>query len=361
MPKKISKKKSAKKNVSNKNTLEFNVNLENNPNGLVDPIVKAVNDEGKLAKLLNGMTQNSFNDGVDATIHNTAMLLNTQLNEALGSNPGMFNKKTLEKMLHYVIEPTFNQLNEMANNTNYNYNQFGGVVSQKQFNNNLKKGEQKGGFYTMTRVRSPMFMPRLVSRGMIPRVSFNPKLLIPRTMVVPSYAIITHDRVRDLMDRRERDKFNTYLSHKHSFETNDSKEINIRDHPDAPNHKKITSIERLGYGFYKVDVENGPSDLIVNGFNLYYVDNRYRGDLYYGVFRQLLNRIEVRALHKSKNNAEKLRYIDEEKVTGLPRNADRKCSNQDCKNILEVKNGYFKDGGLSVHNRHVMMLENIID
>ena len=248
MPRKKSKKSIKKKSVKkNNNSLEFNVNLENNPNGLVNPVMKTVNDETKLAKLLNGMTQNSFNDGVDTTIHNAAMLLNTQLDEVLGSNPGMFNQKSLEKMLKFVIEPTFKQLNEMSNNTNYNYNQFGGVVGETQYNNQLKRGEQKGGFYPMPRIRAPMFMPRM-RQPITPRVSFNAKYfhprgyVVPRTMIVPSYTIITHDRIRDLSDSRARDKFNTYLSHNHSFETNDSKEIKIRDYPGVGPDKLIDRV-----------------------------------------------------------------------------------------------------------------------
>lgn len=365
MPRKNSK-KSLKKNKSvnkNTNSLEFNVNLENNPNGLVSPVVNAVSDEAKLGKLLNGMTQNSFNDGVDTTIHNTAMLLNTQLEKTLGDNPGMFNQKTLEKMLHYLIEPTFNQLNEMANNTNYNYNQFGGVVGQKQFNNNLKRGEQKGGFYAnMPRFRRPMFMPRM-RQTIIPRVGYHPRLVMPRTMIVPSYSIITHDRVRDLMDRRERDKFNTYLSHNHSFEDNDvanGKKIKIRDHPDIGNHTELTALTRLGDNFYKISTA-GKTDVIVNGFNLYYDDNRYKKDMYYNSYKLThLSRIENRALHKSKNNADKLKYISNTKLN-LGGHETKLCSESSgCNPINSVKNGYFA-GPNGESDRHVMMLENVIN
>ena len=383
MPRKNSKKSLKKKSLKKtSNSLEFNVNLENNPNGLVNPIVKAANDEDKLGKLLNGMTQNSFNDGVDTTIHNTAMLLNTQLEQVLGENPGMFNQNTLEKMLRYVIEPTFNQLNEMSNNTNYNYNQFGGVVGQKQFNGNLKRGEQKGGFYTMSRVRSPMFMPRM-RQTIIPRVGYNPRLIMPRTMIVPSYTIITHERVKDLQDRRARDKFNTYLSHYHSFETDDRKTIKIRDYPPGGGISNDTEIDknngnsritRLGDNFYKVVV--GGNEVIVNGFNLYYADNQYRKDTWsYGAYRQLLEHISARALYKSKHKACGLKYINNSKVVGITNYIDqdqsgqnnnkrgRKCDDaaaNGCSPIQSISHGYFKSAGVN-WDRHVMMLENVIE
>lgn len=372
MPRKNSKKSVKKKSVKNvSRTLEFNVNLENNPNGLVEPIAKAANDEEKLGKLLNGMTQNSFNDGVDTTIHNTAMLLNTQLENVLGNNPGLFDKKNLEKMLHYIIEPTFNQLNEMANNTNYNYNQFGGVVGEKQFNNNLKRGEQKGGFYPRMRVRTPMFMPRM-RQSIIPRVSYNPRLIMPRTMIVPSYTIITHDKVRALMDRRDRDKFNNYLSHNHSFETNDRKKIKIQGYPEGvSDHEQIdhdgtnSAIERLGDNFYKVTIKG--REIIVNGFNLYYADNAYNKSLWtYGVWRGTLERIKRNAVIRSKK-FDTLKFINNKSVVGdvnyddAPVNKGKKCSEgTSCGPILSVsESGYFKEGG--DYRYHVMMLEHVIE
>ena len=330
------------------------------------------------------MTQNSFNDGVDTTIHNTAMLLNTQLNQVIGDNPGMFNQKTLEKMLHYVIEPTFNQLNEMANNTNYNYNQFGGVVGQKQYNNILKKSEQKGGspfYYNMNRVRSPMFMPRmrqtitprvgynprlLMPRTITPRVGYNPRVLMPRTMIVPSYALITHERVKDLMDRRSRDKLNTYLSHHHSFEKDDSKTIKIRDLPPGSgisDHTKVKVIDRLGDHFYKITDENDANEKVVYGINLYYSDNKYRTDMLYPAYKQLLDFISARALYKSKHKASHLKYIKNNKIDSISRFDGKSCKDSGatgCAPILSISHGYFKIDG-SDWNGHVMMLENVIE
>jgi hypothetical protein len=384
MPRKNSK-KSVKKNSVKKNskTLEFNVNLENNPNAIVDPVLNSVNDEEKLGKLLNGMTQNSFNDGVDTTIHNTAMLLNTQLDNVLGKNPGLFDKKNLEKMLNYVIEPTLNQLNDMANNTNYNYNQFGGVVGEKQYNRNLKRGEQKGGFYPYDRVRTPFLMPRIRQpivprvnynpRLLMPRTTYNPRLLMPRTMIVPSYTIVTHDRVKDLMDRRSRDKLNTHVSHHHSFEDNDianNKKISIRDHPDVSDEKEITRLVRLGDNFYEIDVD-GKTNVIVYGLNLYYEANAnksYGQVVGYAGYKSLLNKIEVRALEKSKNKSENLKYISNNKIRITP-DERKRCGgttdqslNDFCNPIPSVKHGYFKGAGNRTNqwDRHVMMLENVI-
>jgi hypothetical protein len=367
MPRKNSKKSIKKKSVKkNTNSLEFNVNLDQNPNAIVDPVMKSINDENKLSGILNGLTQNSFNDGVDTTINNAAMLLNTQLNEVIGSNPGMFNQKSLEKMLKYVIEPTFNQLNEMANNTNYNYNQFGGVIGQNEFNNNLQRGEQKGGFLLTPRVRTSAYLPTMRKR-IIPRIGFNPRLIMPRTMIVPSYTIITHDKIRDAADKRDRKILNNYVSHLHSFSTNDSKEIRIRHHTDVADDKKVDSIERLGDQFYKITVEG--KDYIVYGLNLYYSENKYRRDTFtYPGYYQILNRIAAHAMNKSKKDASKLQVINNDKLGYDVTYEDPpgKTKRNNLKNlaidpIMELKRGYFKGSGSSDWNYHVMMLEHVVE
>ena len=307
------KKNSIKKNSKKimKKELTFNINPDVNPNGLVNPVMDHMSNSDKLAKMLNNITSNSFNDGIDTTIHNTASLLNNQLSEAVGGDPEFFNENNIKKILNYLIEPTFKNLNTMANNTNYNYNQFAGVLNENQMNKN-NNIEQGGGFsfYPFNRMRNNAHMINSVPRRrIIPRVGYNFPVrrsifssLYPRTMYVPSMAIVTHDQVVDETDKRERAKLDAYCSYNHSFSSSDS-EIKIRDHPRYGSNADVKIIESVGDNFYIVE-DNESRKEVVYALNLF--KSGRHAPIFDVAWKQLLDRISFRFKQNSKNSADKL-------------------------------------------------------
>lgn len=303
----------------------------------------------KLGNLLNGITQNSFNDGIDTTISNTASLLNNQINEAVNADPGFFNENNIKKVLHYLVEPTFNKLNNMANNTQYNYNQFAGVINEKSMNKNINIEQGGGfGFYPFARRRAvPQMMSIPRPQRIIPRVGYsfpNRSLFnyfVPRTMIVPSMTIVTHDQITDATDRRERAIFDNYVTHTHSISEGESN-VRIRDHPSFPNDHEVNVVKDLKNNFYKVEgtgANHSSIIEIVNGFNLF-KDGRH-APMHDMAYRQMLDRIAYRFKSNAKHNGDKLKYRDIDANDGI----DSATKGGDFSGAVgDIKHGYFKLG-----------------
>lgn len=344
-----------KKSSDLSNQLMFNINPNANPNGLVDPILSNVSNTEKLGSLLNGITQNSFNDGIDTTISNTASLLNNQISEAVNADPGFFNENNIKKVLHYLVEPTFNKLNNMANNTQYNYNQFAGVINEKSMNKNINL-EQEGGFgfypYARRRQVSPLMTLGRQQR-IVPRMGYafqNRSLFnyfVPKTMIVPSMTIVTHDQITDATDRRERSIFDNYVTHTHSISAGDSN-VRIRDHPSFPNDHEVIVDEDLKNNFYKVTGNGNHSSIteIVYGFNLF--KNGAHAPIFDTAYRQMLDRISFRFKSNAKHHADKLKYKDIDANDGR----DAASKGGDFVGMVgDIKHGYFQ-----MDNKHYSVL-----
>ena len=362
MPRKNSKKsKVSKKNqLDLSNQLMFNINPEANPNGLVNPVMGAMSNQEKLGQLLNGITQNSFNDGIDTTISNTASLLNNQLNEAVNADPGFFNENNIKKMLHYLVEPTFNKLNTMANNTQYNYNQYAGVINEKTLNKNMKEVvEQSGGagfgFYPFPRRRVTPMVSAVVPRAqrIIPRVGYTfpqrgfMSYLMPKTMIVPSMTIVTHDQVVDATDKRERAIIDNYVTHTHSFNAYESG-VRIRNHPSYPNDHQVEIIADLKNNFYHVKgtgTNHSSIEQVVYGFNLY-KDGRH-APVFDVAYRQMLDRIAFRFKRNTKHSIEKLYWKNiDVNDPATPINAPAQKNMQlPALNFGDITHGYFENNG----------------
>jgi hypothetical protein len=393
MPRKNSKKSkvSKKKELDLSNQLMFNINPEANPNGLVNPVMGAMSNQEKLGQLLNGITQNSFNDGIDTTISNTASLINNQLSEAVHADPGFFNENNIKKMLHYLVEPTFNKLNNMANNTQYNYNQYAGVLNEKTMNKNMKEVVEQGGgafgFYPFGRRRvspmmaspmmaspmmaspmmaspmmaspmmgsptmgSPTMVPR--ARRIIPRVGYSfpqrgfMNYLMPRTMIVPSMTVVTHDHVVDATDKRERAIVDNYVTHTHSFNANETG-VRIRNHPSYPNDHQVDILIDLKNNFYYIQgtgTNHSSIKQVVYGFNLF--KDGSHAPVFDVAYRQMIDRISFRFKRNTKHSLDKLYWKnidvnDPSKPENVPGNKNTQLP---AINFGDITHGYFESNG----------------